>query len=265
LLRISELRFLNQKIIPVCYTALIFFEEEMFVPETLRPPHAAKSLLAMKAPSAVKRITFGRDEDNPGEMLYVSVPKLNENEVLMPGSLALRFDIDLSGAHANKFLGQNVTRALVATLVVKFAGSTLKDTADYNIYKTFEDLFLPGEKRDNMVPEGPQSEDLCKIPSGAGDEKTSGVFAENKVNEIYGTKYCIRLDHQMLTDHGVFYLQVLYNDLVFEVTLAPASQVFKGSDPTKLTYKLTNIQLEYEMIRSQTLADEAQSVYTSGR
>jgi len=55
------------------------------------------------------------------------------------------------------------------------------------------------------------------------------------------------------------------NDLVFEVTLAPASQVVKGSDPTKLKYKLTNIQLEYEMIRSGTLAEEAHSVYTSGK
>jgi len=41
--------------------------------------------------------------------------------------------------------------------------------------------------------------------------------------------------------------------------------VVKGSDPTKLKYKLTNIQLEYEMIRSQTLADEAHSVYSSGK
>jgi len=45
-----------------------------------------------------------RTEANPGETLYVSVPKLNENEVIVPGSLALRFDIDLSGGHADNFL-----------------------------------------------------------------------------------------------------------------------------------------------------------------
>ena len=87
--------------------------------------------------------------------------------------------------------------------------------------------------------------------------------AENKVNRVYRNKYCIHLDHQILTDHGVFYPQALYNDLVFEVTLAAASQVVKGSDPNKLVYKLTNIQLEYEMIRSKSLADEATSVYSS--
>ena len=96
-------------------------------------------------------------------------------------------------------------------------------------------------------------------------QKTSGVDAEKKLNEVYGKKYRINLDHQILTDHGIFYPQALYTDLVFEVTLAPASQVVKGSDPTKLKYKLTNIQLEYEMINSEKLAEEAKSVYTAGK
>ena len=197
----------------------------------------------------------------------------------MPNTLALVFDIDLSGEHANKFLVQNVSRALVNKLVVKFAGTTLEETFSYDIYKIFQDLFLLGEKRDNMLPEGIQSEDPCKIRSGSGDKKTSGVDAEKKLAEVYGTKYRINLDHQILTDHGVFYPKALYNDLVFEVTLAPANQVVKGSDTTKLKYKLTNIQLEYEMIRDsppskkeiekyggrETLAEQATNVYTSGK
>ena len=237
----------------------------MSVPDYLHSTHSEKTKNAMKAPRSVKRITFNPSEANPGETLYVHVPKLNKNEVLVPGSLALRFDIDLSGGHANNFLVQNVSRALVSQMTVKFGGATLEETVDYDVYKTFSDLFLPGEKRDNMVPEGIQSEDLCKIRSGAGDAKTSGVDAEKKLNEVYGKKYRINLDHQILTDHGIFYPQALYNDLVFEVTLAPESQVVKGSDPTKLKYKLTNIQLEYEMIHSVNLAEEAESVYTSGK
>ena len=237
----------------------------MSVPENLRPTYNEKTLHAMQAERAIKRITFIRSEANPGDKLYVSVPKLNENEVLVPDSLALRFDIDLSGGHANNFLVQNVTRALVDRLVVTFAGTILPDTVGYDIYKTFEDLFLSQEKRDGMIREGIQSEDLCKIRSGAGDKKTSGVNAENKLNEVYGRKYRINLDQQILTNYGVFYPQALYNDLTFDVKLAPASQVVRGSDTTKLKYKLTNIQLEYEVIRSKTLADEAHRVYSSGK
>ena len=90
----------------------------MSVPDNLRPTHNEKTLNAMKAPRSVKGITFNPSEGNPGETLPVRVPKLNENEVLVPGSLALRFDIDLSGRHANNFLVQNVSRALVSKIVL---------------------------------------------------------------------------------------------------------------------------------------------------
>ena len=240
----------------------------MAVPPSLLPSHSEKVLNAMKAERTVKRITFNPTEANPGETLYVSVPKLGTNEVIVAGSLALVFNINLklTGAHANNFLVQNVSRALVNKFVVKFAASTVQDTDSYNIYKTFEDLFLSRDKRENMLREGIQSVDLCRIRSDSGDKKTSGVNEENALNAVYGTKYRINLDHPILTDHGVFYPQALYNDLVFELTLAPAHEVVKGATSANvLGYKLENIQMEYEVIRSKTLADEATSTYSSGK
>ena len=221
----------------------------------------------MKAERTVKRITFNPTSANPGETLYVSVPKLAENEVIVPGSLALVFNINLkvTGAHANNYLVQNVSRALVDKFKVKFRAFTVQDTDSYNIYKTFEDLFRSRDERDNMLREGIQSTDLNKIRSGAGDKKTSGVDEENALNAVYGTKYRINLDHPILTDHGVLYPQALYNDLVFDLTLAAAHEVVKGSDATKLGYKLENIQLEYEVIRSKDLAEEVMSTYASGK
>ena len=204
------------------------------VQENLRPTRSEKTLGALRAERAVKRITFNPTEAKPEETLYVSVPKLNENEVIVPGTLALRFNIDLSGGHANNFLVDNVGRALVEKLVVKYSGTILQDTVGYDIYKIFEDLFLSQEERDNMLQDGIQSMGLNKIRSNAGDKQTTGVDSENKLNGIYGSKYRIRLDHQILNDHGTFYPQALYNDLVFELTLAPASQVVRGSDKTKL-------------------------------
>ena len=233
--------------------------------DDLLPEYSKKIMLAEKALRAVKRITFNPSEANPGETMYVHVPKLNENEVLVPNSLALIFNIELSGGHENNFLVQNVSQALVDKLVVKFEGTILEETVGHDIHKTFSDLVLPGEQREIMVPEGIQSEDLCKIRSNSKDKKTSGVEAEKKLNEVYGAKYRINLDHQILTDHGIFYPQAFNSDLIFEVTLAPASQVVRGSDTTKLKYKLNNIQLQYEMIRSEYLAEEAARIYISGK
>ena len=182
----------------------------------------------------------------------------------MPNSLYLVFDIDLSGGDENNFLVQNVSRALVDQLVVKFGDEVLQNTFEYDIYKIFEDLFLSEETRQEMLMEGIQSEDLCKIRSNAGDKKTSGVDAENKLAKVYKNNYCVHLDHQILSDHGVFYPHALYH-LIFEITLASAAQVVRGSDVNKLVYKLTNIQLQYETISSKSLAKEATNIYLHGK
>ena len=217
-------------------------EKSGAVSHDLLPNRRKKELNAMKAPYSVKRITFNPSEANPGERLEVRVPKLNKNEVLVPGSLALRFDIDLSCGHANNHLVQNVSCALVSQQVVKFGGTTLDNIVHFDVYKIFTDLFLPEETRGNMVAEGIQSKKLSQIRSGAGDKPTTGVDAENKLEKVYGKKYRINLDHQIMTDHGVFYPQALYTDLVFELVLVPADQVVLGPDKTKLKYKLTSLE-----------------------
>ena len=155
----------------------------MAVNANLLPTHSEKTLGAMKAERTVKRITFTPTKANTGNRLYVSVPKLNKDEVIVPGTLALLFNIDLTGGHVNNYLVQNVSRALVDRLVVKFAGATVQDTNGYSIYKIFEDLFLSADERDEMLMESIQSVDLCKIRSGAGDKKTSGVDTKKQAGE----------------------------------------------------------------------------------
>jgi len=68
----------------------------MSVTENLCPTYNEKTLGAMKAERTVKQITFNPTEASPGDTLYVTVPKLKENVVLMPGSISLLFDINLS-------------------------------------------------------------------------------------------------------------------------------------------------------------------------
>ena len=56
------------------------------------------------------------------------MPKLNEDEVIVPGSLAVLFNLDLTGGHANNYLVHNVSRAFIDRFVVKYAGTTVQDT-----------------------------------------------------------------------------------------------------------------------------------------
>ena len=113
-----------------------------------------------------------RRKESTKQSLRVAVSKLEEGVVLAPGSLALRFNLDVSGEKKkNNFLVNNVSRALVSRLKVEFVGENLQDTNVFDLFKLYEDLFLPKEERENMLLEGIRSEDLRKIRSNSGDKK----------------------------------------------------------------------------------------------
>ena len=159
----------------------------MTTSEIINPNFEEKITNALKADRTVHRVTFNPNKASPRETLFIPVPKLSDEVVLVPGSLALIFDLTVSG-HANNFLVNNVSRALVNRLTVKFAGEILQDTDDYDLFKLYEDLFLTEKERANRLSEGIQSEDLAKIRCNAGDKKTTGVAKEIKLNGIYGNK-----------------------------------------------------------------------------
>ena len=185
-----------------------------FVSESLQPSFEKKIPNALKADRIKHRVTFILNKASPGETLRVAVPKLEDGVVHVPSSLALLFNLVLSG-HIYNFLINNVSRALVLSLRVTFLGEELQYTNAFDRYKLFEDLILPKAQRENIYLEGIQSDDLCKIRSNSGDKKTSGVVAESKLNTVYGNKYRIPLDHEILKAHGVFYPRALPNQLIF--------------------------------------------------
>ena len=98
----------------------------------------------------------------------------------------------------------NVARALVDRLTVKFAGEIAQDTDGYDLFKLCEDLFLTENERTSMFREGIQSDDLSKIRCYAEDMKKSGDVKENKLIDVYQNKWSIPLDHEILRESTFF-------------------------------------------------------------
>ena len=84
----------------------------MEVSEMNNPSHEKKTSNALKADRTVHRVTFNPNKTSPGEILHTPVPKLDDGAVLVPGSLALVFNLTVSG-QANNFLVNNMSRALI--------------------------------------------------------------------------------------------------------------------------------------------------------
>ena len=161
----------------------------------------------LKANSTLNRITLNPSNANPGETLYIEIPKLSEDMVIVPGSLFLLFDLTISG-HENNTVVNNISRNLVKRQRVVFGGETLQDTMNYDLFQTYHDLFLPKEERENMLRHGISSENMRKLRTNAADKDNSNA-KEVFIAKLHDTKYCIPLDHLILTDHGVFLPKII--------------------------------------------------------
>ena len=112
------------------------------ISEYLNPYRSPRMAFGLKANSTLNRITLTPSNANPGETLYIEIPKLSENMVIVPGSLFLVFNLTLSG-HAHNNVVNNISRNLVKRQRVVFGGETLQDTMNYDLFQTYHDLFLP--------------------------------------------------------------------------------------------------------------------------
>ena len=215
------------------------------ISEYLNPSRFPRMAFGLKANSTLNRITLAPSNANPGETLYIEIPKLSENMVIVPGSVFLVFNLTISG-HENNTVVNNISRSLVKRQRIVFGGETLQDTTNYDLFQTYHDLFLPKEERENMSRHGISSENMRKLRTNAGDKDTSNG-KEVAMATLHNTKYCIPLDHPILTDHGVFYPKSLPHPLKFEISLAPVHD-----DP--LSFQYTMLSQNHQNTQSQILS-----------
>ena len=70
---------------------------------------------------------------SPDELLTVCFLDLKENQVIIPRTTKLTFNISLSGTDVNRTLVKNLGRNIIRKLVVKLEGNEIISIDDYDI------------------------------------------------------------------------------------------------------------------------------------
>ncbi|KAK3707299.1 hypothetical protein QZH41_004236 [Actinostola sp. cb2023] len=225
---------------------------EPYISKKLDTRRSPRHLFGLKGKRVTQRVTFNPSTARPGETLYVNVPVLPTDTVLVPNAIALvaTFTLSGTGRHANNRAVQNLGRALVARRVVRVGDKELESLARPDLVELYADLWRPKEERTHLVEQGIQTVEVAKHRSAAGDKNTS-VAGDISLAAAF-PKYRIPLDGQgaleIFRTHGALPTKDL-PEIRIEVTLAPATDVIVSSDPTKVgTYLLENIVLEYQTI-----------------
>ena len=87
----------------------------------------------------------------PNELLTVCFPDLKENQVIVPGTTKLTFNISLAGTDANRTPVKNLGRNIIRKLAVKLEGNEIISTDDYDILYSYYDYWKHTTERHNAV------------------------------------------------------------------------------------------------------------------
>ena len=77
----------------------------------------------------------------PDELLTVRFPDLKENQVIIPSTTKLTFNITLVGTDVNRTLVGNLGRNIIRKLVVKLEGNEIISIDDYDVLYSFYDCW----------------------------------------------------------------------------------------------------------------------------
>ena len=191
--------------------------------------------------------------------MTVRFPDLKENQVIIPSTTKLTFNISLASTDVNRTLGRNIIRKLV----VKLEGNEIIRIDDYDILYSYYYCWKCKTERLNAVFQGifeadGQTENAIKHRINATDKANNAK--DQTVASIYDNRFCIPLDFEILESSLPLYQYGLGSRLTYELTFADYSDVIKAMDPDT-TYTISNISLEFDTIINTSLASQIRTEY----
>ena len=110
-----------------------------------------------------------------GELLTVRFPDLKENQVIIPKTTKLTFNIVLDGTDKTRTLVKNLGRNIIRKLVVKLEGNEIISIDDYDVLYSYYDCWKGTTERANDVFQGiveadGQTENAIKHRINAADK-----------------------------------------------------------------------------------------------
>ena len=212
----------------------------------LNPERSLRMPKEMKGTRQKGIVTYNPSEINQAQLLLVRFPNLGSDDVIVPGTANLSFNIELtSTADLNRTLVSNVGRAIVKKLTVKFEGNKIMSIDDYDIFTCYP--WKTASEKKNAIRQGIISTDgftanCMKSRINAKDKTTT--TKDNAIAEAYGNKLIIPLDFEMLDS-----LARLGNRPYYEITFNDYNRVINSSVASPdAKYKITDISLESEIV-----------------
>ena len=195
-------------------------------------------------------ITNNPSTIDQNQQLLVRFPNLGSNDVIVPGTVRLAFEIELVSKDPATIY-QNIGRAIIKKTTIRISGNEVMSIDDSDIYHCYIDLWKTPSERANMAYQGIGKANMLKHRVGAAN--ASSDKQDEAIADAYGNRFCIPLDFELLETHMPFYQAGLGDRLEYELTFNDYNKVINSPDVDR-SYTIKNICLEFDMVSDTELA-----------
>ena len=197
-------------------------------------------------------ITNNPSTIDQNQQLLVRFPNLSNNDVIVPGTVRLAFEIELvSSKDADKTIYQNIGRAIIKKTTIRISGNEVMSIDDSDIYHCYVDLWKSPSERVNMAYQGIGKANMLNHRVGA--RNATADAGDEAIADAYKNRFCIPLDFELLESHMPFYQAGLGDRLEYELTFNDYNKVINSSD-VDASYTIKNICLEFDTVSDTELA-----------
>ena len=188
------------------------------------------------------------------QMLLIKIPSLAANTLIVPGSMKLVFNINITGDTDSWFVN-NLSFNLINRIEMKWGTKSVLNINKYYVLSTYQDLWLKTNQRANSIRSGIQSTNLSKLRSGATSRTANAT--DTRLKRILGNKYELLLYCTFLTDQHPFYPYICKEDIEIDLYFQKPGLLINLTTTTVVTdYNFSNISFEYDAVYEPSLAQQ---------
>ena len=151
----------------------------MEVGDKLNPQRSYRKGFALKGLRQHIIKTNNPSTIGPDELLTMRFPDLKEDQVIIPSTTKLTFNITLVGTDANRTLVENLGRNIIRKLIVKLEGNEIISTDDYDILYSYYDCWKTATERRSAIFQG-----IVEADGQMGNAIKHRINAGDKANNV---------------------------------------------------------------------------------
>ena len=165
----------------------------------LNPEHSLRTAYGIKG-IRQKLITMHNScEIDQNQLLLVKFPNLGSDNIIMPGTVNLSFNTELSlTADTKRMLVSNVGREIVKKVAGKFEGNEILSVDNFNIFARYPDQWKTTLEKQNtlgqrIITSSGFMSSCMKVQINTSDKNDAATVQDVAISNAYGNKFIILL------------------------------------------------------------------------